>query len=74
VQQAAELAVAAPTIEAALDGRFLSGLKEQRVAAAKYYEKLGLPAPKTLEVLPCGLALHCVQLWRLRPAASVRCD
>lgn len=50
VQQAAELSVAAPTIEAALDGRFLSGLKEQRVAAAKYYEKLGLPPPKTLEV------------------------
>jgi 6-phosphogluconate dehydrogenase len=27
VQQAAELSVAAPTIEASLDGRFLSGLK-----------------------------------------------
>ena len=27
VQQAAELSVAAPTIEAALDGRFVSGLK-----------------------------------------------
>jgi 6-phosphogluconate dehydrogenase len=65
--------VAAPTIEAALDGRFLSGLKEQRVAAAKYYEKLGLPAPKTLEVLPCGVDLHRVQLWRFRPAAGVRC-
>lgn len=71
MQQAAELAVAAPTIEAALDGRFLSGLKEQRVAAAKYYEKLGLPAPKTLEVLPCGLELRHV-LWHLKPAAGVR--
>jgi len=50
VQQAAELSVAAPTIEAALDGRFLSGLKEQRVAAAKYYESLGLAPPKKLEV------------------------
>jgi 6-phosphogluconate dehydrogenase len=49
VQQAAELSVAAPTIEAALDGRFLSGLKDQRVAAAKYYESLGLAPPKKLE-------------------------
>ena len=31
MQQAAELSVPAPTIEAALDGRFLSGLKDQRV-------------------------------------------
>jgi 6-phosphogluconate dehydrogenase len=62
VQQAAELSVAAPTIEAALDGRFLSGLKEQRVAAAKYYEKLGLPPPKTLEVLPCNSECKCAAL------------
>jgi 6-phosphogluconate dehydrogenase, C-terminal domain len=45
VQQAAELAVASPTIEAALDGRFLSGLKEERVAAAKFYEGLGVAQP-----------------------------
>lgn len=54
--------MAAPTIEAALDGRFLSGLKEQRVAAAKYYEKLGLPPPKTLEVLPYIGGLQTAQL------------
>ena len=46
VQQAAELSVPAPTIEAALDGRFLSGLKDQRVKAAKFFEKLGATQPK----------------------------
>ena len=35
VQQAAELSVAAPTIASSLDMRFLSGLKEDRVAASK---------------------------------------
>ncbi|CAL5221728.1 g3976 [Coccomyxa viridis] len=46
VQQAAELSVPAPTIEAALDGRFLSGLKDQRVKAAKLFQKLGATEPK----------------------------
>ena len=45
MQQAAELSVAAPTIEAALDGRFMSGLKDQRVAAAKFFGSLGATAP-----------------------------
>ena len=45
MQQAAELSVPSPTIEAALDGRFLSGLKEQRVKAAAFYEKYGVHAP-----------------------------
>ncbi|KAK9668360.1 hypothetical protein RND81_13G055000 [Saponaria officinalis] len=35
VQQAAELSVAAPTIAASLDCRYLSGLKEERESAAK---------------------------------------
>lgn len=30
VQQAAELSVAAPTIEASLDLRFISGMKDER--------------------------------------------
>lgn len=42
VQQAAELSVAAPTITASLDGRYMSACKEERVEAAKFYEKLGL--------------------------------
>lgn len=51
VQQAAELSVAAPTMAAALDGRFMSGLKEERVSASKlYHEELGLPAPSPVEV------------------------
>eukprot|EP00246_Nothoceros_aenigmaticus_P002990 TRINITY_DN13917_c0_g1_i1.p2 TRINITY_DN13917_c0_g1~~TRINITY_DN13917_c0_g1_i1.p2 ORF type:complete len:304 (-),score=71.54 TRINITY_DN13917_c0_g1_i1:1850-2740(-) len=42
VQQAAELSVAAPTIAASLDSRFLSGLKEERVEAARIFKELGL--------------------------------
>ena len=45
MQQAAELSVPAPTIEAALDGRFLSGLKDQRVKAAKFFKTLGATEP-----------------------------
>ena len=45
VQQAADLAVAAPTIEASLDARFLSGLKDERVSAAEFFEARGLGAP-----------------------------
>ncbi|KAL2552161.1 6-phosphogluconate dehydrogenase [Forsythia ovata] len=41
VQQAAELSVAAPTIESSLDSRFLSGLKEERVEAAKVFKSGG---------------------------------
>ncbi|XP_042512294.1 6-phosphogluconate dehydrogenase, decarboxylating 3, chloroplastic [Macadamia integrifolia] len=42
VQQAAELSVAAPTIAASLDCRYLSGLKEEREAAAKVLEDAGM--------------------------------
>ncbi|XP_031485742.1 6-phosphogluconate dehydrogenase, decarboxylating 1-like [Nymphaea colorata] len=42
VQQAAELSVAAPTIAASLDSRFLSGLKEERVNAANVFKHGGL--------------------------------
>ena len=48
VQQAAEMSVAAPTIEASLDGRFVSGLKDERVKAAKFYEQFGVNAPSQL--------------------------
>lgn len=68
VQQAAELSVPAPTIEAALDGRFLSGLKDQRVAAAKTFSDLGLKQPTKHEVCPApavsaptSAVLVCVQ-------------
>merc|ERR1740138_1111787 len=47
VQQAAELSIAAPTIEASLDSRFLSGIKDERVAAAKVFEDLGAKQPST---------------------------
>ncbi|KAL5710678.1 hypothetical protein ACHQM5_021214 [Ranunculus cassubicifolius] len=42
VQQAAELSVAAPTIAASLDCRFLSGLKEEREAASAALSKAGM--------------------------------
>ena len=41
IQQAAELSVAAPTIESSLDARFLSGLKEERVKAAEVFKSGG---------------------------------
>ena len=47
VQRAAELSVPAPTIAASLDGRYISALKSERVAAASFYEPLGLKAPTT---------------------------
>ena len=51
VQQAAELSVAAPTIEAALDARFLSGAKDERVAASKFFEEKGLKPPTPAKVI-----------------------
>ena len=45
IQQAAELSVAAPTMEAALDGRFLSGLKDERMAAEALYAGIGVSPP-----------------------------
>ncbi|KNA12175.1 hypothetical protein SOVF_128490 [Spinacia oleracea] len=42
VQQAAELSVAAPTIASSLDSRFLSGLKDERVEAAKVFKAGGV--------------------------------
>jgi len=48
IQQAAELSVAAPTMAAALDARFLSGLKDERVEAEKIYANAGVaPAGTT---------------------------
>ncbi|CAN1189590.1 6-phosphogluconate dehydrogenase, decarboxylating 3, chloroplastic [Linum perenne] len=42
VQEAAELSVAAPTIAASLDCRYLSGLKEERENAAKVLKEAGM--------------------------------
>ena len=44
IQQAAEMSVAAPTMAAALDARFLSGLKDERVHAEAAYDALGVSA------------------------------
>lgn len=45
VQQAAELGVAAPTMAASLDARYMSAVKEERVAASEIFSKLGLSEP-----------------------------
>lgn len=42
VQQAAELSVAAPTIEASLGSRYMSGLKDEREEASKVLNDAGL--------------------------------
>lgn len=42
VQQAADLSIAAPTIAASLDSRFLSGLKEERTKAAEFFKSSGV--------------------------------
>ena len=51
VQQAAELSIAAGTVAASLDARFLSGLKNERTQASQFYSKLGLAEPKALEAV-----------------------
>lgn len=48
VQQAADLSVAAPTITASLDGRYMSAVRPERIAAAKVFETLGLKPPGPL--------------------------
>ncbi|KAG9451987.1 hypothetical protein H6P81_004891 [Aristolochia fimbriata] len=45
VQQAAELSIAAPTIAASLDCRYLSGLKEERENASRVLEDAGIGRP-----------------------------
>merc|ERR1711977_218944 len=51
VQQAAELSIAAGTVAASLDARFLSGLKNERTQASQFYSKLGLAEPKPLDAV-----------------------
>lgn len=50
VQQAAELSVAAPTIAASLDCRYLSGLKEERENAAEVLREAGLKEEKEVKL------------------------
>jgi len=71
VQQAAELSVPAPTIEAALDGRFLSGLKDERIAAAKTFSDLGLKEPTKHEVRDAQPQAACRKLLIDSPSACI---
>ena len=75
VQQAAELSVAAPTIEAALDARFLSGAKDERVAASDIFEKKGLKPPTAAEVRHVPSAtLAAVSAQHTCPRRGSGCD
>lgn len=60
MQQAAELSVAAPTITSSLDGRFMSGLKDERVSASQFYKNMGIKEtqPEVESTPPVGLSLH----------------
>jgi 6-phosphogluconate dehydrogenase len=62
VQEAAEQSVAAPTIAAALDARYLSGRKDERVAAEKILEGpegSQLSVDKTQIIEDLQAALYC---------------
>ncbi|CAN4115538.1 unnamed protein product [Withania somnifera] len=50
VQQAAELSIAAPTIAASLDSRYMSGLKEERENASQIFNKEGLKEELTSDI------------------------
>lgn len=58
VQQAADLSVAAPTIASSLDSRFLSGLKDERMAAAEVFKNVDVG---TLEDLDKTRLIHDVR-------------
>ena len=64
VQEAAEQSVAAPTIAAALDARYLSGRKDERVAAEKILEgptsEISVDKDQVIEDLKA--ALYCSKI------------
>lgn len=65
VQEAAEQSVAAPTIAAALDARYLSGRKNERVAAEKILEGPGisqLSVDKNQIIEDLQAALYCSKI------------
>jgi len=58
VQQAAELSTAAPTITASLDGRYMSAIKPERVAAAKVGKWRGLEEANNCVCRLMFVAIH----------------
>jgi 6-phosphogluconate dehydrogenase len=64
VQEAAEQSVAAPTITASLDARYISGRKEERVAASKILNgPTGAPnVSKPQIIADLGAALYCAKV------------
>ncbi|CDY57527.1 BnaA05g33580D [Brassica napus] len=64
VQQAAELSVPSPTIESSLDARFLSGLKDERVQAAKVFKEGG----ELARIWKGGCIIRAIFLDRIKQA------
>jgi 6-phosphogluconate dehydrogenase len=63
IQEGAEKSVAVTTMNAALDGRFLSGLKDQRVAASPMFQDPPLPqVDKAQLVNDVRQALYCSKI------------
>lgn len=63
IQEGAEQSVAVTTMNAALDGRFLSGLKDQRVVAAELFQDPPLPkVDKKQLVEDVRQALYCSKI------------
>lgn len=64
VQEAAEQSVAAPTITASLDSRYISGRKDERVAASKILKPpTGAPnVSKPQIIADLGAALYCAKI------------
>jgi len=64
VQEAAEQSVAAPTITASLDARYISGRKDERVAASKILNgPTGAPnVSKPQIIADLGAALYCAKV------------
>ena len=65
VQEAAEQSVAAPVIAAALDGRYISGRKEERVAASKVLQGPAMSIPtvdKDQVIADLQQALYCAKV------------
>lgn len=64
VQEAAEQSVAAPTITASLDARYISGRKDERIAASKILNgPTGAPnVSKPQIIADLGAALYCAKV------------
>ncbi|KAJ6718649.1 6-PHOSPHOGLUCONATE DEHYDROGENASE [Salix purpurea] len=66
VQQAAELSVAAPTIASSLNGRFHSGLREQRAEAVFFFNQEALVTSCNAQGMNLVRAKNSIKGWDLK--------